>query len=82
MLAFLCRWRGTTAHASSVTARPSGRPVDAGHTLCATGAQPSINVPLLHPVRNARELVLFLVSDRASFGTGAYYNADGGYLAQ
>jgi NAD(P)-dependent dehydrogenase (short-subunit alcohol dehydrogenase family) len=28
------------------------------------------------------EVVLFLASDRASFVTGAYYNVDGGFLAQ
>ena len=28
------------------------------------------------------ELALWLNSDKASFVTGAYYNVDGGYLAQ
>jgi NAD(P)-dependent dehydrogenase (short-subunit alcohol dehydrogenase family) len=28
------------------------------------------------------ELALFLASDKASFITGAYFNVDGGYLAQ
>jgi NAD(P)-dependent dehydrogenase (short-subunit alcohol dehydrogenase family) len=42
----------------------------------------------LHPMNRlgepneVAELVLFLASDRASFITGAYYNVDGGYLAQ
>ena len=42
----------------------------------------------LHPVgrlgksEEVAELALFLGSDKASFITGAYYNVDGGYLAQ
>lgn len=42
----------------------------------------------LHPVGRlgkpgeVAELVLWLCSDKASFVTGAYYNVDGGYLAQ
>jgi NAD(P)-dependent dehydrogenase (short-subunit alcohol dehydrogenase family) len=28
------------------------------------------------------ELILWLASPKASFVTGAYYNVDGGYLAQ
>jgi NAD(P)-dependent dehydrogenase (short-subunit alcohol dehydrogenase family) len=42
----------------------------------------------LHPIgrlgtsEEVAELALWLVSDRASFVTGSYYNVDGGYLAQ
>ena len=42
----------------------------------------------LHPIgrlgtsEEVAELALWLNSDKASFVTGAYYNIDGGYLAQ
>jgi len=42
----------------------------------------------LHPMgrlgssEEVAELALWLNSDKASFVTGAYYNVDGGYLAQ
>lgn len=42
----------------------------------------------MHPMQRlgtaqeVAELVLWLASDKASFVTGAYYNVDGGYLAQ
>jgi NAD(P)-dependent dehydrogenase (short-subunit alcohol dehydrogenase family) len=42
----------------------------------------------LHPIgrlgksEEVAELILWLASPKASFVTGAYYNVDGGYLAQ
>lgn len=55
----------------------------------ATDAEEEIQVlASLHPMNRlgeaseVAELALFLASDRASFITGAYYNIDGGYLAQ
>ena len=51
--------------------------------------QPTLDaVANLHPMARlgkaseVAELALFLGSDKASFITGAYYNVDGGYLAQ
>ena len=44
-------------------------------------------IAAMHPMQRlgtaqeVAELVLWLVSDKASFVTGAYYNVDGGYLA-
>jgi NAD(P)-dependent dehydrogenase (short-subunit alcohol dehydrogenase family) len=45
-------------------------------------------IAAMHPMQRlgtaqeVAELVLWLASDKASFVTGAYYNVDGGYLAQ
>jgi len=38
--------------------------------------------PIWRAAEEVAELVLWLNSDKASFVTGAYYNVDGGYLAQ
>ena len=54
----------------------------------ASGGDELQGLVALHPINRlgeaseVAELVLFLASERASFITGAYYNVDGGYLAQ
>jgi NAD(P)-dependent dehydrogenase (short-subunit alcohol dehydrogenase family) len=54
----------------------------------ASGGDELQGLVALHPINRlgeaseVAELVLFLASDKASFVTGAYYNVDGGYLAQ
>ena len=57
--------------------------------LTNTLDQPTLDaVANLHPMARlgkaseVAELALFLGSDKASFITGAYFNVDGGYLAQ
>lgn len=57
-------------------------------TEAASGGDEMQALAALHPMNRlgeaseVAELVLFLASDRASFITGAYFNVDGGYLAQ
>ena len=57
--------------------------------LTNTRDQATLNaIATLHPMARlgkaseVAELALFLASDKASFITGAYFNVDGGYLAQ
>jgi NAD(P)-dependent dehydrogenase (short-subunit alcohol dehydrogenase family) len=51
-------------------------------------AEQLAGIAAMHPIKRlgtaqeVAELVLWLASDKASFVTGAYYNVDGGYLAQ
>jgi NAD(P)-dependent dehydrogenase (short-subunit alcohol dehydrogenase family) len=57
-------------------------------TTSATASDEMQALAALHPMNRlgkpneVAEVVLFLASDRASFVTGAYYNVDGGFLAQ
>jgi len=57
--------------------------------LTNTLDQATLNaIATLHPMARlgkaseVAELALFLASEKASFITGAYFNVDGGYLAQ